>query len=73
MQNQTYYFCIDCGRAKKANTFRNCKSCMEKVKNDTIFRECQMCSKTKKGNKYGVCENFANIVEELNNRARWNR
>ncbi len=73
MQNQIYFYCIDCGCCKEPNIFRNCKSCMDKVNKRTKFRECQRCHKPKKESGDGLCEECGKIIAELNNRARCNR
>ena len=63
-----YQYCIDCGKLKDLNQFRNCKECMEKVKAGTLFIECQRCHKIKKKNIWGLCNKCSDEISQLNSK-----
>lgn len=67
----TYKYCCDCGRENNPPyTYRNCKSCMEKVKKGTLFNCCQRCNGFKKNDIWGLCPKCQNEVAQLNEQAR---
>lgn len=64
-----YQHCIDCGKPKDYNMFRNCKNCMAKVKQGIWFSECQRCHKQKKEDIHGLCPKCSAEIELLNSKA----
>ncbi len=69
--NLIYKYCIDCGRENDPPYhFRNCKSCMAKVKARTSFNTCQRCNSHKKYDNWGLCPKCAKDIERLNQEAR---
>ena len=63
-----YKWCIDCGREKEINNFRNCKKCMKRVQNYIICDRCERCNSPKKRNILGLCPKCTKEVGELNNK-----
>ena len=65
-----YQFCIDCGKPKELNKYRNCKVCMKKVIASTLFNECQRCHKGKRKTIWGLCLKCKEEIEYLNSISR---
>ena len=65
-----YQYCIDCGKPKNYNLFRNCKDCMAKVKQGIWFSECQRCHKQKKEDIHGLCPKCSDEIELLNSKTK---
>ncbi len=71
MNRRMYKYCSDCGKENNPPTiFRNCKSCMAKVKLGTQFKYCQRCNGPKKNDTWGLCKKCAEEVAKLNQEAR---
>ena len=65
------YFCIDCGKViEEPFGFRNCKSCMRKVKKHTLFKVCQLCKCPKHEDCFGLCYNCRKDIDHQNQLVR---